>query len=131
MVADTDVSRNWYVEVLGASVHGQYGTSVVLELLGDWLLLVGGGGPTPDKPTVTFAPPVDPDRVSAQLVFRVEDCRATPELLSASGATFPTEPVDRGGRGPGVPPGSRRPPVRDQRTDLIRPEPWLRSVLEP
>jgi hypothetical protein len=43
VVADTHVSRDWYVAVLDASVYGQYGTSVVLELLGNWLLLVEGG----------------------------------------------------------------------------------------
>jgi catechol 2,3-dioxygenase-like lactoylglutathione lyase family enzyme len=97
VVADTHVSRDWYVAVLDASVHGQYGTSVVLELLGIWLLLVEGGKPTPDKPTVTFAPPTDPDRVSSQVIFRVEDCRGTYELLRRRGAEFLTEPVDRGG----------------------------------
>jgi catechol 2,3-dioxygenase-like lactoylglutathione lyase family enzyme len=97
VVADTDVSRDWYVDLLDASVYGQYGASVVLELLGNWLLLVEGGGPTPDKPTVTFAPPADPGRVSTQLIFRVEDCREVYELLSGRGATFLTEPVDHDG----------------------------------
>ena len=98
VVDDAAVSRDWYVEVLDASVHGEYGgTSVVLELLGNWLLLVTGGGPTEDKPTVTFAPPDDPDRVSSELIFRVQDCRATYELLRERGAEFLTEPVDRGG----------------------------------
>ena len=97
VVADTARSRDWYVRVLDASVYGEYGTSVVLELLGSWLLLVEGGDPTPGKPTVTFAPPDDPDRVSTQLIFRVEDCWRTYELLTARGATFLHEPVDRGG----------------------------------
>ena len=97
MVADTYVRRDWYVDVLDASVDGQYGTSVVLQLLGTWLLLVEGGGGTPDKPTVTFAPPADPDRVASQLIFRVEHCWATYELLRGRGAAFLTEPVDRGG----------------------------------
>lgn len=97
VVADTGRSRDWYVEVLDASIYGEYDTSVVLELLGNWLLLVQGGDPTPDKPTVTFAAPTDPDRVSTQLIFRVEDCRQTYELLNARGANFLTEPVDRGG----------------------------------
>ena len=97
VVADTHVSRDWYVHVLDASVYGQYGTSVVLELLGNWLLLVEGGEPTPDKPTVTFAPPIDPDRVATQMIFRVEDCRKTYELVRDRGGEFLTEPVDRGG----------------------------------
>jgi len=97
VVADAQASRDWYVEVFDASVYGEYGgTSVVLELLGNWLLLVTGGGPTADKPTVTFATPHDPDRVSTQLIFRVEDCHATYELLRSRGAEFLTEPVDHG-----------------------------------
>ena len=98
VVADAAASRDWYVDVLDASVYGEYGgTSVVLELLGNWLLLVTGGGPTPDKPTVTLAAPVDPDRVSGQMIFRVDDCRRTYELLSSRGAEFLTPPLDRGG----------------------------------
>lgn len=97
VVDDTAVSRDWYVDVLEASVYGEYGTSVVLELLGSWLLLVTSGDPTADKPTVTFAPPADPDRVSSELIFRVDDCRATYELLRSRGADFLTEPLDRGG----------------------------------
>ncbi len=98
VVADPAASRDWYVEVLDASVYGEYGgTSVVLDLLGNWLLLVTGGGPSPDKPSVTLAVPDDPDQVSAQIIFRVDDCRATHELLSGRGAPFLTAPVDRGG----------------------------------
>jgi catechol 2,3-dioxygenase-like lactoylglutathione lyase family enzyme len=98
VVADAQASRDWYVEVLDAAVYGEYGgTSVVLDLLGNWLLLVTGAGPTEDKPTVTFAPPDDPDRVSAELIFRVDDCRGTYELLRGRGAEFLTEPLDRGG----------------------------------
>jgi catechol 2,3-dioxygenase-like lactoylglutathione lyase family enzyme len=59
-------------------------------------LLVTGGGPTKDKPTVTFALPDDPDRVSAQLIFRVPDCRAAYEILRQRGADFLTPPVNRG-----------------------------------
>lgn len=98
VVSDAQVSRDWYVTVLDASVHGEYGgTSVVLDLLGNWLLLVTGAGPTPDKPTVTFAAPQDPDVVSAELIFRVGDCRATYDLLRGRGARFLTAPLDRGG----------------------------------
>lgn len=98
VVSDAQASRDWYVDVLDASIYGEYGgTSVVLELLGNWLLLVTGGGPTPDKPTVTFAAPQDADRVSSELIFRVDDCEAAYELLRRRGARFLTEPVDRGG----------------------------------
>ncbi len=98
VVSDAAASQDWYTRVLDATVFREYGgTSVVLELLGNWLLLVTGGAPTPDKPTVAFTPPDDVDRVSSQLVFRVDDCRGTYELLRRRGAKFLTEPVDRGG----------------------------------
>ncbi len=98
VVADVDASRDWYVRVLDASLYGEYGgTSVVLELLGNWILLVTGGGPTADKPTVKLAAPLDPDRVSNQLIFRVSDCRAMYELLRDRGAEFLAPPLDRGG----------------------------------
>jgi catechol 2,3-dioxygenase-like lactoylglutathione lyase family enzyme len=98
VVSDVEASRDWYVRMLDATVHGEYGgTSVVLEVQGSWLLLVTGGGPTADKPSVTFAPPADPGRVSAELIFRVDDCRACYDLLAARGAAFLTEPVDHGG----------------------------------
>jgi catechol 2,3-dioxygenase-like lactoylglutathione lyase family enzyme len=97
VVADPQTSRDWYVKVLEASVYGEYGTSVVLHLFGNWILLVTGSGPTEDKPTVTMAAPTDPDLVSAELIFRVDDCRASYDLLRSRGADFLTEPVDRGG----------------------------------
>ena len=55
------------------------------------------GGPTRDKPTVTFAPPADPQTVSHELTIRVPDCRAAYETLTARGAVFLTPPVDWGG----------------------------------
>ena len=97
VVADAQASRDWYVDVLDARVEGEYGgTSVVLDLLGTWLLLVTGGGPDEGKPTVTLAPPADPDRPSTQLVFRVDDCHATHALLAARGAQFLAPPHERG-----------------------------------
>ncbi|MER3389620.1 MAG: VOC family protein [Microcella sp.] len=98
VVDDASASRDWYVQVLDASVYGEYGgTSVVLDLLGNWLLLVTGGEPSPEKPTVTLAAPGDPDHVSSQLIFRVDDCQGTYDLLRARGAQFLSAPLDRGG----------------------------------
>jgi catechol 2,3-dioxygenase-like lactoylglutathione lyase family enzyme len=99
VVSDAEVSRDWYVHALDASVYGEYGgTSVVLELLGNWLLLVTGGGPTRDKPGVTFAPPeadgAGSSRASAEIIFRVDDCGATYDLLRSRGVTFLAGPVD-------------------------------------
>lgn len=97
VVRDASASRDWYVRALDASVYGEYGgTSVVLDLLGNWLLLVTAGGPTPDKPDVTFAPPDGSGDVSTEIIFRVDDCRATYDLLRSRGVTFLAEPVDWG-----------------------------------
>lgn len=96
VVSDISRSKKWYEDVLGAKVTGEYGgTSVVLDLIGNWLLLVTGGGPTEDKPSVSFAPPDDPDRVSTELIFRVPDCRGAYELLKERGADFLTAPIER------------------------------------
>ena len=94
VVADVDRSRTFYRDVLGAEVYREYGgTSCVLRAFGTWLLLVTGGGPTEDKPTVTFAPPPDPDLVSHSMTIRVADCRAAYATLVARGAAFLTPPV--------------------------------------
>lgn len=97
VVNDADVSRDFYRDVVGAEIVREYGgTSVVARLAGTWLLLVTGGGPTPDKPAVTFSPPDDPNRVSHAMTFRVPDCAAAYELLSARGASFLTPPIANG-----------------------------------
>lgn len=94
VVRDVARSTAWYRDVLGATVVREYGgTSVVLQLLGSWILLVTGGGPTDDKPTVSFTPPPDPDQVSAQLVFRVPSCHDAYTVLRERGAHFLTGPV--------------------------------------
>ena len=98
VVEDIARSRAFYTDVVGAKLFREYGgTSAVLEFQGNWLLLVTGGGPTEDKPTVTLGPPADPDRVSFQLTMRVPDCHAAYVVLRSRGAEFLTPPVDRGG----------------------------------
>ena len=93
VVSDVDRARDFYRDVLGATVYREYGgTSCVLQFLGTWLLLVTPGGPTEDKPTVSFVAPDDPDRVSHELTIRVPDCRAAHATLSARGAVFLTPP---------------------------------------
>ena len=95
VVEDAARARDFYRDVLGAELYREYGgTSVVLRLLGTWLLLVTGGGPTADKPDVTFAPPADPRTVAHSMTIRVPDCRAAHELLRQRGAGFLTPPVE-------------------------------------
>jgi catechol 2,3-dioxygenase-like lactoylglutathione lyase family enzyme len=95
VVDDIDRARTFYRDILGAEVYREYGgSSCVLRAFGTWLLLVTGGGPTDDKPTVTFAPPADPDTVSHSMTIRVPDCRAAHALLVARGAVFLAQPVE-------------------------------------
>jgi catechol 2,3-dioxygenase-like lactoylglutathione lyase family enzyme len=97
VVSDIARSVAFYRDVVGADLFREYGgTSAVFRLAGTWLLLVTGGGPTADKPTVTFAPPHDPNSVSSEMTFRVGDCRAVYDLLKARGAVLLTPPVDHG-----------------------------------
>lgn len=95
VVRDLGRSVAWYRDVLGAEVVGEYGgTSAVLRFVGSWLLLVTGGDPTADKPSVTMAAPDDPDRASAELIVAVPDCRAAHAELVGRGAVFLAEPVE-------------------------------------
>ena len=96
VVADLERSVHWYRDVLGAELHRVYGGSSAVFRFGvAWLLLVTGGGPTEDKPDVTFESP-DPSRVSHSVTIRVDDCRRTYETLTGRGAEFLTPPYEWG-----------------------------------
>ena len=95
VVADLDRAIAWYRDVLGAEIVGTYGgTSAVIRFVGSWLLIVTGGEPTAVKPTVTMAPPADPDVADAELIVAVPDCRAAHAELLGRGAQFLAEPVE-------------------------------------
>jgi catechol 2,3-dioxygenase-like lactoylglutathione lyase family enzyme len=94
VVDDVERSTTFYRDVLGATLYREYGgTSAVFRFQGTWLLLVTGGGPTKDKPDVTFAAPTDANTATHELTMRVPDCRAAYEVLRARGAEFLTPPV--------------------------------------
>jgi catechol 2,3-dioxygenase-like lactoylglutathione lyase family enzyme len=95
VVEEIDRARTFYRDVVGAEVYREYGgSSCVMRAFGTWLLLVTGGDPTADKPTVTFATPRDPDVVSHSMTIRVPDCRAAHALLADRGAAFLAPPVE-------------------------------------
>ncbi len=97
VVSDASRSRDWWSQVLGAEVHREYGgTSVVLRFAQMWVLLVTAGEPTPDKPSVSMAPPASRVPVDHALTVRVPDCQAAYEALLARGADFLTPPYDWG-----------------------------------
>jgi catechol 2,3-dioxygenase-like lactoylglutathione lyase family enzyme len=93
---DVERSRRFYVEVLGGEAVLEGEVSIV-ALANGWVTISTGGGPTPDKPTVTLEPPSDPNRAASFLNIRVADIAAVYRQWSARGATFLTPPIDRGG----------------------------------
>ena len=97
VVSDYARSVAFYRDVLGATVVREFpGTLCFLNFGGSQILLTVPGGPTQDKPTVTFAPLADADRVSSELAIRVPDCSVAYEVLRSRGAQFLTPPVDWG-----------------------------------
>ena len=97
VVSEMSQAKAFYQDVLGAEIFREYGgTSCVLQFLNNWFLLVTGGGPTDDKPTVHFQVSKDPDHVAHAFTIRVKDCMACYEELKSRGAEFLTPPVDWG-----------------------------------
>ena len=99
-VADVERSLRFYETVFGGRVlsHGDSkGAPGYLRLANTWLIVNPGGGPTPDKPSVTLSVPADPDKVSSFMNIRVADIRACYELWKSRGAQFITEPKDKYG----------------------------------
>lgn len=99
VVSDMNASKKFYLDVLGCELYREYaGTSAVMQFLGCWILLVLGGGPTPDKPTITFTAPGSDD-ISHSFTIRVENCAESYEVLKSRGAVFLTPPreSDAGG----------------------------------
>ena len=120
VVSDLERSRRWYADVLGATLYREYGgSSAVLQFNEAWLLIVTGGGPTPDKPSVTLAAPADPDRPDHLFTIRVDDCRATYDLLVDRGAEFLYVTGDERRRDARLLARPRRPPLRDQRVPIL------------
>src|SRR5204862_2186551 len=68
-----------------------------IQIANTWLIVNVGGGPTPDKPSVTLSVPADPDSVSSFMNIRVADIQACYELWRSRGAKFITEPKDKYG----------------------------------
>ncbi len=95
-VADQARSRDLYAGILGGTVIAPENPCII-RLANSWIILNGGGGPTPDKPTVTLAPPSDPTRVSSFLNLRVADAHACYRERKAKGAEFLTAPLDNHG----------------------------------
>ena len=97
-VADVERSARYYEKVFGARIltMGDGNAPPYLQLANIWMILNVGGGPTPDKPTVTLSVP-DPNHLSSFMNFRVADIQACYELWKSRGAEFITEPIPKYG----------------------------------
>jgi catechol 2,3-dioxygenase-like lactoylglutathione lyase family enzyme len=94
-VRDVAVSREFYADIFGGEVVLVENPAVV-KVANTWIIMNPGGGPTPDKPDVTLTAPEPGDPVSAFLNVRVADITDFYAAARAKGATFLTEPQDRG-----------------------------------
>jgi len=94
-VADIDRSARFYEKVFDGhilSLGDSRGASGHIQIANTWLIVNVGGGPTPDKPTVTLSVLADPDKISSFMNIRVADIQACYELWKSRGAEFITEP---------------------------------------
>jgi catechol 2,3-dioxygenase-like lactoylglutathione lyase family enzyme len=97
-VADIERSARYYEKVFGARIltMGDGNAPPYLQLANIWMILNVGGGPTPDKPTVTLSVP-DPNHINSFMNFRVADIQACYKLWKSRGAEFITEPIPKYG----------------------------------
>ena len=97
-VADIERSARYYEKIFGARILslGDGNAPAYLLLANIWMILNVGGGPTPDKPTVTLSVP-DPNHINSFLNMRVADIQACYKLWKSRGAEFITEPIPKYG----------------------------------
>src|SRR5579863_9866257 len=98
-VADMDRSARFYEKVFDGRILSRgdsSGAPVYLQIANTWLLVNVGGGPTPDKPTVTLSVP-DPDHINSFMNIRVADIEACYKLWKSRGAEFITPPIPKYG----------------------------------
>ena len=99
-VADIERSARFYETVFGGrilSLGDSEGASGHIQIANTWLQVNVGGGPTPDKPSVTLSVLADRNKINSFLNIRVADIRACYELWKSRGAEFITEPIPKYG----------------------------------
>lgn len=100
IVADIERSMRFYEKVFDGrvlSLGDVKGAPGYIQIANTWLLVNVGGGPTPDKPTVTLRTPPDPDLLSSFMNIRVADIQACYDLWKSRGAEFITPPIEKYG----------------------------------
>ena len=86
-VADIERSLRFYETVFGGRILSRgdsSGAPGYIQIANTWLIVNVGGGPTPDKPTVTLSVPADPDSVSSFMNIRVADIQACYRTVAKS-----------------------------------------------
>jgi predicted enzyme related to lactoylglutathione lyase len=98
-VADLKRSAEFYKTVFDGEIvsMGDGNAPPYIKIANTWLIINVGGGPTPDKPSVTLSVPPDPDKLSSFMNIRVADIQACYKLWKSRGAEFITEPKDKYG----------------------------------
>jgi catechol 2,3-dioxygenase-like lactoylglutathione lyase family enzyme len=91
-VRNLSASEEFYVRYLGFRVSERQEGLRLLERPGIALYLISESPPTPDKPSITLVPPLEHNRPSVNLVFRVSDARATHAALVKLGLRFLASP---------------------------------------
>lgn len=97
-VADIERSVRFYEKIFGGrvlSLGDAAGAPGYVQIANTWLIVNVGGGPTPDKPTITLQAPADPDRVSSFMNIRVADIHACYAAWLERGAEFLTPPQEK------------------------------------
>jgi predicted enzyme related to lactoylglutathione lyase len=90
-VADIDRSAQFYQTVFGGRILSRgdaSGAPGYIQIANTWLIVNVGGGPTPDKPSVTLSVPPDPDSVSSFMNIRVADIQSCYDLWRSLVAYF-------------------------------------------
>ena len=90
-VADIERSARFYETVFGGRILSRgdsRGAPGVIQIANTWLIVNVGGGPTPDKPSITLSVPADPDSLSSFMNIRVADIQACYGLWRKRGAEF-------------------------------------------
>ena len=101
-VTDLKRSAEFYKTVFDGEIvsMGDGNAPPYIRIANTWLILNVGGGPTPDKPTVTLSTPPDPNHLSSFMNIRVADIHACYKLWKSRGATFsPNRSISTARRG--------------------------------
>ena len=94
-VSDIERSVRFYETVFEGRILSR-GPPGYIQIANIWLIVNVGGGPTPDKPSVTLTVP-NLHSVSSFMNIRVADIQASYELWRSRGAPFITEPREQYG----------------------------------